>query len=100
MATYLILNTVVLAVVIIIATCSSWRPSRTWLLSLVLILVLTLLFDSLIIHFDIVDYHTDKILNIYFGNAPIEDFFYAIAAALLMPLLWHATTPNKAGEEE
>jgi lycopene cyclase domain-containing protein len=45
-------------------------------------------FDSLIIAAGIVGYDTAKILGIYIGTAPIEDFMYALLAAVIVPALW------------
>lgn len=90
MATYLILNTILLVITLLIVLLSSWRPNRTWLLGLVVLLVLTLVFDSLIIYFKIVGYDVDMIAGFYLGKAPIEDFFYAAVAALLVPVLWYS----------
>ena len=90
MATYLILNTVFLVITLAVVLLSPWRPNRTWLLGLVVLLILTLVFDSLIIYFKIVGYDVDMIAGIYLGKAPVEDFFYAVASALLVPVLWHS----------
>lgn len=88
MATYLILNIVFLIAVIIWLKVSVRKPSkRAWIL-LAILLVLTAVFDSLIIHFGIVAYDPEKLLGIYIGKAPIEDFFYAVLAVVIVPHLW------------
>ena len=58
------------------------------------LLVLTAIFDSIIVGLDIVGYSADKILGLYIGSAPVEDFFYAVLAAIIMPVLW-----NKLGDK-
>jgi len=59
-------------------------------------LILTLIFDSLIINFGLVDYDKSKILGLYLGSAPIEDFFYTLIAVMLVPILWNVlSTHNK-----
>ena len=88
MATYLILNSIFILFIVALAVCLKWRPSKVWLLTLVLLLIMTAVFDSLIIHFKVVGYDVNKILGIYVGKAPIEDFFYAIASVILAPTLW------------
>ncbi|OGL22405.1 hypothetical protein A2707_03725 [Candidatus Saccharibacteria bacterium RIFCSPHIGHO2_01_FULL_45_15] len=88
MVTYLILNLAVLAVVATVFYKHLHKPSRAWVSMLIILLVMTAIFDSLIIMMEIVGYDTTKILGIYIGRAPIEDFFYAILAAVLVPLLW------------
>lgn len=65
------------------------KPTKTWLYMLIALLILTAVFDSLIIWAGIVGYDTAKILGVYIGFAPIEDFFYAILAAVIVPALWN-----------
>lgn len=49
---------------------------------------LTIIFDPLIIAAGIVAYNRQYTLGINFWHAPVEDLFYALAAAVLIPLLW------------
>ncbi|MDQ5913084.1 MAG: hypothetical protein QG659_506 [Patescibacteria group bacterium] len=100
MATYLILNTVFLVFTLVVVLLSSWQPNRAWLLGLVVLLVLTLVFDSLIIYFKIVGYDVDMIAGFYFGKAPVEDLFYAVVASLLVPVLWHSLKSYNDTEKE
>ena len=89
MATYLALNIVFMVVVLAalgMARALSWDKYMTWLL--VLLLVLTAIFDSLIIMAGIVDYNWSLLLGVTVGAAPIEDFFYAILVVLMVPMLW------------
>jgi len=64
------------------------RPSRAWWITLAALLVLTLIFDNLIIWAGIVGYDTSKLLGLFVGYAPVEDFFYAILAVIIVPVLW------------
>ena len=50
--------------------------------------LLTVVFDTAMIAADLYVYDPDKILGIYVWGAPVEDFAYAIAAAVGMPVLW------------
>jgi lycopene cyclase domain-containing protein len=50
--------------------------------------LLTMVFDTAMIAADLYVFDADKILGIYVWGAPLEDFAYAIAAALAMPVLW------------
>ncbi len=90
MATYLILNCVFL-----LALAAWWvfiKPTvkpQLILLTVAILLVFTALFDSLIVSFGIVDYDYTKTLGILVGAAPIEDFFYAILAGVLIPITWN-----------
>ena len=89
MATYIALNTVYLVAVLAIL---KWRGLLVWnrsvIVTLLILIVCTAVFDSLIIAARIVDYDTTKILGIYIGAAPIEDFVYALLAAVVVPALW------------
>lgn len=96
MFTYITLNIVVLAIIGAIFYKRATIPSRYWWLMITVLLLLTAIFDSLIIATGIVAYDTSKLLGIYIGIAPIEDFFYAILAAILIPLLWHKKDVNNA----
>jgi lycopene cyclase domain-containing protein len=46
-------------------------------------------FDNLIIGVGLVAYDESRILGLYIGLAPIEDFLYAMVAVLLAASLWH-----------
>ena len=53
-------------------------------------LVLTAVFDNLIILAGIVDYDQTKLLGINVGVVPIEDFAYTVVAIVLVPTIWKA----------
>ncbi|MCA9327500.1 lycopene cyclase domain-containing protein [Candidatus Saccharibacteria bacterium] len=93
MATYLILNVTVIALVCLALWLKPRRPRRPWTVMLVCLLVLTLVFDNIMIALGLFTYAPDKILGVHAVLAPIEDFMYPLLAALLVPALW-----NKLGE--
>lgn len=89
MATYLMLNLIFLAVVLGVL---AWRKLLTfgravWA-TLAVLLVTTIVFDSLLIYLGMFTYPADKILGIHVGLAPIEDFFYSLLAGLAVPAVW------------
>ncbi len=92
--TYLLLNTVFLVVAAgIAAVALRLRPGfrRTVpsvAVALVAVLVLTAVFDNVMIGAGLVDYDPNRINGLRIGLAPIEDFAYPVAAALLLPALW------------
>lgn len=88
MATYLLVNLVFIALVVAVFRVRPQKPSKAVWVSLAVLLMLTALFDSLIVGFGIVGYDTEKILGIYIGKAPIEDFFYAVMALLIVIVVW------------
>ena len=87
---YIILNVLVMVGVTVLIFL--FKPKRSafkrLIINLLVLLVLTAIFDSLIVSSGIVAYNPENILGIYIGKAPVEDFFYAIVAAILGPLLW------------
>jgi lycopene cyclase domain-containing protein len=54
----------------------------------IILVVLTAVFDNVIIGLDIVGYDPQRILGIYIYKAPVEDFFYALLAVYVVPALW------------
>jgi len=93
MGTYLVLNLCFMTLIIVLLRLRPKKPSKSWLVTLAALLLLTALFDNIIIGLNIVAYNPGKILNLYVGSAPIEDFFYALMAAILIPTIW-----NKLGD--
>lgn len=82
---------VIIALVLVIRRCTPVpaRPGRRELLiPLAVVLALTAVFDNVIIGVGIVAYDPERISGIRLGIAPIEDFAYSIAAALVAPHLW------------
>jgi lycopene cyclase domain-containing protein len=57
-------------------------------LAAALTLLMTLVFDNLIILFGIVGYDESLISGIKLGVAPIEDFSYTLVGLILIPLTW------------
>ena len=88
MATYLILNIVFIAAVILLLRIPIGKPSRKRVVALGMLLLLTIMFDSLLVGVGIVGYDLSKTLSLYVGNAPIEDFFYSVLAIIIIPFLW------------
>jgi lycopene cyclase domain-containing protein len=90
--TYALLNAVFLAVVAVVLVIALRRRSLrapVLLGTLAVLLLMTAVFDNVMIGVGLlVAYDDDLISGIRIGVAPIEDFAYAIAAALLLPALW------------
>lgn len=53
-------------------------------------LLLTAVFDNLIVASGIVAYDESKLLGIKILTVPVEDFAYTIVAVLLVPAIWKA----------
>jgi lycopene cyclase domain-containing protein len=86
-------NIVMNVLVLVALTAVSWpvlRRMRGWplLWASVHVCLLTMVFDTIMIDVGLYEYATDKILGVYVWGAPLEDFAYAIAAAVFVPVLW------------
>ena len=73
-------------------TTSAGLTAGTWLLGvggvLVVLLLMTAVFDNIMIGIGLVGYDPALISGAFIGIAPFEDFAYALAAAVLLPSLW------------
>ena len=87
--TYLALNATFLLTLFVVLNAlvrrSPWRAIGLTTLALV---ALTAVFDNAIVGTGIVAYEASKISGLMIGVAPIEDFAYALAAAILIPSVW------------
>lgn len=87
--TYVVLNLVFLAVALFLARDWLKKSRRHFMTIAFHLIIMTAVFDSLIVYYGIVGYDPAKLLGVNIGFAPIEDFAYTIAAVLLLPTLWH-----------
>ena len=104
---YTTINLTMAIPVAVSALLAAWRlrgtERRRWLIgvggSLVVLLVLTAIFDNLMIAAGLVAYDDSLTSGIRLGLAPIEDFSYAIAAAVFVPSVWSVlTAAPRAGD--
>lgn len=92
--TYLTISLPFLAVAaaVLLASALTGRLDRRRRLGLVLavalLVVLTAVFDSVIIGLGIVDYTQANISGARIGLAPVEDFLYPLAGVALLGGLW------------
>jgi lycopene cyclase domain-containing protein len=96
--TYWALNAIFLAITAAVAIVALIRrPRRPWLAILItlgILLLVTAVFDNVMIGVGLVGYDRALISGAFIGVAPLEDFAYAIAAAVLLPSLWMLLTPR------
>ncbi|AWB94367.1 lycopene cyclase domain-containing protein [Agromyces badenianii] len=91
--TYLLLSAVFLAVAVVVAALG-WRRAprghgRAVLISALVLVALTIAFDSIMIATGLFDYADAHIWGVRLGLAPIEDLAYPIAGILLLSGLWN-----------
>ncbi|MGV8885870.1 MAG: lycopene cyclase domain-containing protein [Microbacteriaceae bacterium] len=106
--TYWALNAIFLAVVVAtVAVALIARRGPRWAsvgLVMVVVLVMTAVFDNIMIGVGLVGYEESLISGAFIGIAPLEDFAYAIAVVVLLPTLWsllpaqNSTAPQQSQE--
>ncbi len=88
--TYLLLTVTVMALVAIYAfLMRHWMVAKPLVGTAAVMLILTAIFDNVIIATGIVAYDQEKISGIMVGVAPIEDFAYTVLAIVLVPSLFN-----------
>ncbi|MDZ4045372.1 MAG: lycopene cyclase domain-containing protein [Rhodoglobus sp.] len=93
--TYWLLNAVFLAPVIVVAVLAARRVRWAAIgLTAALLLVMTAVFDNIMIGVGLVDYDPRFISGVFIGVAPLEDFAYALAAIVGLPSVWHLLAPR------
>ncbi|ALJ18448.1 prenyltransferase [Microbacterium sp. No. 7] len=71
------------------------RPGVRWAavaITIGALIVLTAVFDSLMIALDLFHYAPEHTSGVVIGRAPVEDFAYPLAIAVLLPALWALLT--------
>ena len=95
--TYLLVDAVFLAPCVIVqAVLWRRRPpghARALVLATLGLILLTVVFDSLMIAGGLFTYAPERISGIRIGLAPVEDLAYPLAAALLGTALWNLRGP-------
>ncbi len=95
--TYAILSIAVLAALALLCVPTLRRlPLRPLALTAIALVVLTAVFDNVIVGLHIVAYDEAKISGLLVPVAPIEDFAYALGAILLVPTVWTLLGRRKA----
>ncbi len=88
--TYLLLTASVLAAAMIyFFLMRSYIASKPLVAASAVMLLITAIFDNVIIATGIVAYDEAKISGIKIGVAPIEDFAYTVVALLVVPTLFN-----------
>ncbi|MCM3662258.1 lycopene cyclase domain-containing protein [Georgenia satyanarayanai] len=79
------------------------RLGRRWwaatAITLVALLVLTVVFDSLMIAADLFRYDDSELTGVRLLLAPVEDLAWPLASVLLLPALWELLRPRRDAEE-
>lgn len=92
--TYWTLNVIFLSIAVLALAVAVWRRRLTRRVAIavvgttVALVLLTAVFDNLMIGVGLFDYSPEGLSGVHVGLAPLEDFAYPIAAAVLLPALW------------
>lgn len=85
---------VYLDLIFLAAAAAAWyfhRPDGVWprlIITLIVLLAATAVFDNVMLGLHLFHYNAQYLLGVHLGKVPLEDFGYAVAAALLLPALW------------
>ncbi len=94
--TYLALNLTFMFIAFVTLNLVSRKsPWRAIGLTMLWMLLVTLVFDNIIIGLEIVGYDKSKISGILLGLAPIEDFAYTVVAVLAVSIIWTKLAKEK-----
>lgn len=86
----------VIAVLLLVSVLTKRSPGLKALsLTLLVLLAMTAVFDNIMIAIGLVGYNAELTNPARIGVAPLEDFAYAIAAALGLPAVWMLTAKRK-----
>jgi lycopene cyclase domain-containing protein len=92
---YLALNAIFISISLLALLLVPKNRWPAYLVGLVPMLLLTAIFDNLIVASGIVAYDPTKISGVMLGAVPIEDFAYTIAAVAIVPSVWSAMINRK-----
>ena len=88
------LNAIFLVVAALIFATALWRSRKPYSVvmaasvSILVLVVLTVIFDNVMIASGLFDYGGHTLNGLRLGLAPIEDFAYPVGGALLLTGLW------------
>lgn len=68
--------------------------------TIVVLVILTAVFDTVMIATGLFHYSPDHLLGIHIGLAPLEDFAYPLAGAVLLPALWAALRARRGARAQ
>lgn len=95
--TYLVMSLPFLGAALLVFTAGAVHARRrgtvshyfsAWAVTTAVLLVLTAVFDNVMMAAGFFDYGADEISGIRFALMPVEDFLYPIAGALLIAGVW------------
>lgn len=87
---YISLPFLLVAIIVWVARRGAYRAQvKTTLAVGAVVLILTAIFDNLMIWAGLVGYGEAQRLGLQLGLVPVEDFFYAVFVVLIVPAVWN-----------
>lgn len=96
LAAWFLTAAVVIAAVIAVLVRPRGPRAAAVAITVVVMLALTAVFDTLMIASGLFHYSGAHLVGIHIGLAPIEDFAYPLAGALLLPAIWAALRARRS----
>ena len=100
--TYWAINAIFLGLVAVLVVAAVLRRRaprwRAVGITAVVLLIMTAIFDNVMIGVGLVAYNPDLISGVFIGIAPLEDFAYTVAAFFGLPALWHLLARDRSDE--
>lgn len=89
---------VAVAVAVVLAVIARPRGPRPLIVAITIgsLFLLTAVFDTIMIASGLFHYSPDHLLGLHIGLAPVEDFAYPLAGAILLPALWAALRSRRS----
>jgi len=104
--TYLRLDLLVIAVAVLLAVLGARAARRQGTpfgvpvaVTLVVLVALTVVFDSVMIGADLFRYDPAGLVGVRVWRTPVEDLAWPVAAALALPSVWVLLSPARVREE-
>lgn len=99
LAAWVLAATVLLSIALVLLAGRRGPHLGAVALTVLVLLALTAVFDTIMIASGLFHYADPQLLGIHIGLAPLEDFAYPLAGALLLPTLWAALRARRGARE-
>lgn len=86
----------VVAIALALLTRGRRAHAGAVVVTVVALFALTAVFDTIMIATGLFHYSPDHLIGVHIGLAPIEDFAYPLAGALLLPAVWAALRARRS----
>lgn len=96
LAAWFVAAAAVLAIALTLLTRGRRAHAGAVVVTVVVLFALTAVFDTIMIATGLFHYSPGHLLGVHIGLAPLEDFAYPLAGALLLPALWAALRTRRS----